>query len=293
MPSSPATSMTRRMARPITTTSRPAAWAASAIDRSRPTLDAEGGEGDAARSPPGRSRRVSRATSVSLGLRPSRMALVESQTSASTPSSPIAWSRATSVGSAERRRSSSFQSPLWRTTPSGVRIASACDSGMEWVTLMYSTSNGPTVKRSPGVTIVIGTDLGAGLAGDLCHQQVGGEGRRVDRHAQPRPQVDQRAEMILVGVGDDDADEVRALLLEIGDVGEDRDRRRAGRLGEGDAEIDRQPGAVVARTDSRRGRDSCRSRRPRRAAGRPVRPWACANAPLRSAGRREEHVARR
>ena len=53
--------------------------------------------------------------------------------------------------------------------------------------------------------------------------------------------------MILMGVGDDDADEVGALLLEIGDVGQDEiDAGQIG-VGEGDAEIDREPGAVVAR----------------------------------------------
>ena len=46
--------------------------------------------------------------------------------------------------------------------PSGVRIASALDSGMEWVTLMDSTSNGPTLKRLPGVTGVIGTTSAPG-----------------------------------------------------------------------------------------------------------------------------------
>ena len=36
-------------------------------------------------------------------------------------------------------------------------MASAFDSGIEWATLMYSTSNGPTAKRSPALTTVTGT----------------------------------------------------------------------------------------------------------------------------------------
>ena len=39
---------------------------------------------------------------------------------------------------------SSFQSPVCRTLPSGVRRASAWDSGIEWVTWISEQSNGPT-----------------------------------------------------------------------------------------------------------------------------------------------------
>ena len=85
-------------------------------------------------------------------------------------------------------------------------MASAWDSGIEWVTLMYSTSNGPSGMRSPALTTVTGTGAAAGLAGDLGGEQVGGEGGGVDRHLEPRPQIDQRAEMILMGMGDDDAE---------------------------------------------------------------------------------------
>ena len=47
--------------------------------------------------------------------------------------------------------------------------------------------------------------------------------------------------MVLVGVGDDDAGEVGALLLEIADVGKDEvDAGQVG-VGEGDAEVDRDP----------------------------------------------------
>ena len=91
-------SMTRYMARPTTTSSRPAARAAFATERMRATLEAkvvtatrwrrladEAGRASPRRRPPTAST-------------PSRMALVESQTSASTPSSPSALSRASSVG---------------------------------------------------------------------------------------------------------------------------------------------------------------------------------------------------
>ena len=71
--------------------------------------------------------------------------LVESQTSASTPSSPIAASRALSVGRPMPGASSIFQSPECTMVPSGVRIASAQLSGIEWATATNSTENGPSI----------------------------------------------------------------------------------------------------------------------------------------------------
>ena len=77
------------MARPTTTTSRPQSRAASATALMRATFDAK--VVTATRC--GASEitcRSEAATSLSLGLTPSRTTLVESQTSASTPSSPSA-----------------------------------------------------------------------------------------------------------------------------------------------------------------------------------------------------------
>ena len=93
------------------------------------------------------------ATSFSEGLSPSRRMLVESQTSASTPSSPIAVRRSASVGGPMVGVGSIFQSPEWTTVPSGVRIASAQDSGIEWATGTNSTSKGPSFRRPPIATI--------------------------------------------------------------------------------------------------------------------------------------------
>ena len=60
------------------------------------------------------------------------MALVESQTSASTPSSPSARNRASSVIGPISGAGSIFQSPVWMTVPAGVVIASDTGSGIEW-----------------------------------------------------------------------------------------------------------------------------------------------------------------
>ena len=80
---------------------------------------------------------------------PSRIALVESQTSASTPSSPSARNRGSSVSGPSAGSVSFFQSPVCSTMPAGVRMASDTGSGMEWVTAIASISNGPIVKRWP------------------------------------------------------------------------------------------------------------------------------------------------
>ena len=80
------------------------------------------------------------------------------------------------------------------------------------------------------------------LAGALGLEQRRGERRRIDRHLQPRPQVEQCAEMILMRVGEHDAGEVFALLDQVTDVR--KDQIDAGQMlfgGEGHADIDRQP----------------------------------------------------
>src|SRR6185295_2699363 len=70
--------------------------------------------------------------------------------------------------------------------------------------------------------------------------------RGVDRRLEPRPQVGDGAEMVLVGMSDDDADEVLAALLDESRIGHhDLDARRAV-VAEGDAEIDHQPLAGMA-----------------------------------------------
>ena len=104
------------------------------------------------------SIRLSR-TSASEPEVPGFRMLVESATIASTPSWPKASSSSDPVSAPISGAGSSFQSPVWRTLPSGVRSASACDSGIEWVTWISAQSNGPTWNRSPGATTFTGTPL--------------------------------------------------------------------------------------------------------------------------------------
>ena len=88
-------------------------------------------------------------------------------------------------------------------------MASAFDSGIEWATGTYSMSNGPKAKRWPGA-ISLQRDLRrAGLGEPARLEEADGEAGRVDRRAEARPQLGERADMVLVRMGDDDAEEVR------------------------------------------------------------------------------------
>ena len=109
------------------------------------------------------------------------------------------------------------------------------------------------------------------LAEALGLEQRGGERRRVDRAAQLRPQIEQRAEMILMRVGQHEPGDV-APLLDRGSATSGMIRSTPGRSSprERDAEIDDEPGALAAVAEAVERRDSSRSRRPRRAARRPV-----------------------
>ena len=177
---------------------------------------------------------------------PSTKTLVLSHTMASAPSSPMRFSVASSVSSPSSGSGSIFQSPVWNTVPNLVRIASAFGSRIECVMVIISSSNGPTVK------LAAERDLGdrhrveqARLA-QLALQHRGGERRGIDRRLEPRPQVGDGAEMVLVGMGDDDADQVLAALLDEGGIGHHDLDARHRVVAEGDAEIDHQPLAGMA-----------------------------------------------
>ncbi len=82
----------------------------------------------------------------------------------------------------------------------------------------------------------------ARFAQALGFEQRGGERRGVDRQFQLRPQIDQRAEMIFVRVGEHQAGEIFALLHQIADVGQDQIDARQVLFGrKRHAEIDREP----------------------------------------------------
>ena len=177
-----ATSMMRCMARPATTRCRPAALAASATALMRATLEAKIVTATR-RLAPLMMLASERATSSSEGERPSRSALVESQIIAVTPSAPSCGEPSrSSVGGPITGVASIFQSPVCSTMPSGVRMATALDSGIECATEISSRSNGPTSKRlSSGHLLDRQLQLAAEL-GELGFQHRRRERRCIDRH---------------------------------------------------------------------------------------------------------------
>ena len=190
------------MARPTTTTSRSAARAASATARMRADVGGEGRDRDAA------ARALDQ-----LGEGFARRRLP----TASGPRAPHWWNRRSAPGSPRRRAraasprrsvgpgSASDRSSSRRCAArcrAGVRMISAFDSGIECAIDTSSTSNGPTVKRPPSGTIGHRNFRRARLARALGFEQRGRERRGIDRHLQLRPQIDQRAEMVLVRVGE-------------------------------------------------------------------------------------------
>src|SRR5712691_1173306 len=80
----------------------------------------------------------------------------------------------------------------------------------------------------------------------LRFDQRRGERRRIDWHLQFRPQIENRADVILVAVGEHDALEVLPLGLEKADVGHDQVDAGNFRVGEGHAHVDAEPFAPAA-----------------------------------------------
>src|SRR5690606_27908901 len=87
----------------------------------------------------------------------------------------------------------------------------------------------------------------------LGFEQAGGEGRHPHRLPEARPQIEQRAVMVFMGVGDDDADDIVDHALDEARVGQDE--IDTGQIGvrEGDADIDDQPFARRRRAEAVEG----------------------------------------
>src|SRR5579863_10756714 len=77
-------------------------------------------------------------------------------------------------------------------------------------------------------------------------EQRGAELGRIDRAFQPRPKVDNGAEMIFMGMRQNETDQILPLLLKKADIGHDGIYPRQMLLvAEGNAEIDHEPGALM------------------------------------------------
>ena len=117
---------------------------------------------------------------------------------------------------------SNLKSPVWTIVPTGVRRAMPIASGIEW-----PTRNGIDVER-PDLELVARLEREERVVVelvllDLVAEQAAGEGRGVDRARPGTPgrTYGRRADVVLVGVGDEERLDVGAALLEVGDVGDD------------------------------------------------------------------------
>ena len=174
---------------------------------------------------------------------------MESQISARTPSSPICFSRSISVGRPRPGVGSSFQSPVWTTTPALVRMASRFDFGDRM--RHRHEFDFERAKRQPrSLRDDVDRHLRrAGLGEAARRQQSRGETRRIDRAAQPWPKRRDGADMILMRVGDDEPEQISAVFLDEGQVRQDQIDAGHVRPGEGDAAIDQNPFALFRRAE--------------------------------------------
>src|SRR5262245_41663754 len=123
----------------------------------------------------------------------------------------------------------------WRADDEPVRLWDRVGHGDEFD--IERPEREPAVERED-----LHRDLGrTRLALPLGLQQCGSERRGIDWKLELRPQVDERAEMILVRVSQHEAEEIAALLHQIADIQHDEIDTGKRVVREGDAEIDRDP----------------------------------------------------
>ncbi len=172
--------------------------------------------------------------------------LVESHTIASTPSSPIAFSASSLVGAPICGAASHLPVAGVEHLAVGRVDQQRIGLGDRMGERHVADAERAELERSAELD-----DVELDLAGDpfllqLVGDQAGGEGRGVERHAEIGGHIGNRADMILMAVGEDDAEQVLAALLDELEVGQDQFDARIARIGEGHAKIDHQPFAVAA-----------------------------------------------
>ena len=80
-------------------------------------------------------------------------------------------------------------------------------------------------------------------------QKIGGELRRIHRAPQARPQLRDRAHVILMGVGDDEREKILPHALDEGEIGHDQVDAGKVRACESEAAINEDPLAAARRTE--------------------------------------------
>ena len=202
------------MARPTTTTSRPHSRAASATERMRATFDAKVVIGDAVRrildelGEVARHVGLARADAVAhdvggiaderqhalVAERPEVLLRRQAAEIGRVVELPVARMDDEAVRRADRERVR-FRNRM------GDRARTRCRTGRASSAL-------------PGRDLVEVDLRRAGLGQAAGLEKADGEPGRVDRRAQARPHLDERADMVLVRMGDEDAEQVLALLLD-------------------------------------------------------------------------------
>ncbi len=106
-------------------------------------------------------------------------------------------------------------------TPSGVVMASSTQLTMECVTWMNSMENGPSVELAAGLHFVELRGIEHLVLFEAALDQGQREGGAVDRDVHLRQQERDAADVVFVAVGENQAADVLAILLEVGEVGRD------------------------------------------------------------------------
>ncbi len=291
--------MLRTIDRPTKAILRPCSAAMSMICWIRCTCEAN----DATMIRPSARRKTASRTgtmSRSLATKPGTSAFVLSIIRTSTPASPT---RAKPFRSVIRPSSGSWsilKSPVCRTVPAGVRMTSAIASGIEWFTARNSTSKGPSDWRSRSPTWIVPGEMRCSRIFDSTKARVSCE-PRTGMSARSRSRYGQRADVVLVTVGEHHGLDVIEAVDDRPEVGQDQVDARLVLLREQHAAVDDQQSAVVLEdghvatdlAEAAEGEDAQRPLRERRARAAASR-GSCgeaANAAEREVG--AQHVALR
>ena len=141
--------------------------------------------------------------------------------------------------------SSIFQSPVWKTLPNGVSISSPLPSGIECDSATKLTRNGPSSTVPPRSTMLSLHPAREPLFLELSGDQPGGERSGEQRRFEIVGKIGQRADMVLVPVGQDNPREPLLLVLDELQIGQDEIDPRIIGVGESQPEIDHDPLAAA------------------------------------------------
>ena len=123
--------------------------------------------------------------------------------------------RRRSVGVAEhRRRRRASSRRCGRCGRRACRSAARCPRGSSAASGTKREAERPELETAAALDDVELDPVGDALLLELAADQPGGERRRVERHAEIVGEIGQRADMVLMAVGQDDAEQVVAPLLD-------------------------------------------------------------------------------